>query len=758
MGLENRYKHEATPQIQQSLFAKTTIVLIEKQMRCEYSTMFGALIRSKAVSISLAAKLLTAATLVLGCGNGSLTADEVFIPKFAEMPELGDPPAPKPVAEPLLLSAAAIATNAMDNPIRIYSSPGNLRFREVPLREVPLHNGQTVDINRNSVEPNESGETEIESTSDVRAAAAGDERTWQVQHDNPLRKTNRAPSPLPAQTATSQLMPKDSTAIPVQPKISEPLAERASTPAPEISVTPIKSSEPKPLDEPNVDADEETKKPSQPPARVPWTDAQLVVPSQKKSESTSESDEVELKLSDTQDEVPPAPVGSRSQAAKPHSKKNFDPEDNDQPAQAESLKLSDGGAELESPTETENEPQANELLKLMLEQPSLAPNDSSLDNSGEAALSEKEPVKSSKPKASPLGPSSSGRATNPIAKSAAAPSQPVKLTQAALRLRPRIDAALNYYLLRPETNVERSPWAVFHAILPFGAEATLRADGRTVSAIGWMCFNGSCRGQRMFIPLKDGSFKPAVGAGLQGHDGQFLAILAQSKVAANYPLQVGRKRYTIENLIDYEMRTCQAKTELTFKLIALSHYLENDATWTNDQGETWNLERLVEEELAQPIIGAACGGTHRLMGLSYALKQRRTAGLPIDGQYARAEIFLKDFVDYAWTLQNPDGSFSTEWFEGRGNKSDLQRKLQTTGHIVEWLVFQLSDEELQSPSMLRALEFLTNCLVEQRQTDWKIGPRSHALHALALYQERVFGVRPGTRRNMAAAASRTKRW
>jgi hypothetical protein len=39
--------------------------------------------------------------------------------------------------------------------------------------------------------------------------------------------------------------------------------------------------------------------------------------------------------------------------------------------------------------------------------------------------------------------------------------------------------------------------------------------------------------------------------------------------------------------------------------------------------------------------------------------------------------------------------------------------------------------------------------VEQRQTDWKIGPRSHALHALAMYQERVFGVTMGSRRNMA---------
>jgi hypothetical protein len=755
MGRENKNKHEATPQIQQSLFAKITIDLIEKQMRCEYSMMFGTMIRSNAVCFSQAVKMLTVATMVLGACSYSLVADDVSIPKFAATPEIGVPPSPNLAPAISMLHDATPASTAMDNPVRGYSSPGNLRFREVPLREVPSNDSQTSVAKSDSSElPSEPAKIDIESTSDVRAATTNNERPWQVQQDNPLRKTTRATTALPAQPPAQQLTSKDNTAQVSQPKISEPNTKQALTSDTDMGLAPTKSVEPKPLEK----STDENRKPSQPTAAVPWTDAQLVVPSQEKSERDAESHEVELKWNDTQEESPPPTADSPSETEKPPVKKDFDPEDNDQPAQAESLKISDSGTELENPIEPENEPHASELLKLMLDQPSLAPNDSSADNSSESAATENNSGKPSTSNERPTGPSSRGRTTNPAAKSPEIPLQPKKVSQAALRLRPRIDAAMNYYLLRPETNVERSPWAVMHAILPYGAETTLRADGRTVSAIGWMSFNGSCRGQRMFIPLKDGSFKPAVGAGLQGHDGQFLAILAQSRVVANYPLQVGRKRYTIENLIDYEMRTCQAKTELTFKLIALSHYLENDATWTNDQGEAWNLERLVEEELSQPIIGAACGGTHRLMGLSYALKQRRIAGLPIDGQYARAEIFLKDFVDYAWTLQNPDGSFSTEWFEGRGNKSDLQRKLQTTGHIVEWLVFQLSDEELQSPRMLRALEFLTNCLVEQRQTDWKIGPRSHALHALALYQERVFGVRPGTRRNMAAAASRTKRW
>lgn len=457
-------------------------------------------------------------------------------------------------------------------------------------------------------------------------------------------------------------------------------------------------------------------------------------------------------------EQPPAPPGSKSDiqlVEKP--KRNFDPEDNehpeglkkekDSPADDMALKLSESKKPSEATVEESNEPAASELLKLIPDQ--------SQGNSSENLLKRADLGGKANAKSDISKPSSSS-----TAKREATPTQPTKtlpkLTQQVGRLKPKIDAALAYYLNRPEATVQRSPWAVMHAIIPFGVESTLKADGRTVNAIGWMCFNGSCRGQRIFQVTPTG-FKPALGAGLQGHEGQFLAILAQSKVAPEYPLQVGRKRYSVNDLIDYEMKTCKSKTELTFKLLSLSHYLPSDAQWQNEQGETWSIEKLVEEELAQPIVGAACGGTHRLMGLSYALNQRRAEGFPIEGHFARAQVFLNDFIDYAWTLQNPDGSFSTDWFEGRANQSDMQRKLQTTGHILEWLIFVLPEDQLQSPRVVRAVEFLLYCLVDQRQVDWKIGPRGHALHALSLYEERLFGAMPGQlRRQLTASGAKSK--
>ena len=78
--------------------------------------------------------------------------------------------------------------------------------------------------------------------------------------------------------------------------------------------------------------------------------------------------------------------------------------------------------------------------------------------------------------------------------------------------------------------------------------------------------------------------KPAAGVGVQGHFGQFLAILAQSHVKPDYPMMVDGKQFTLADLIEQEKATCVAGEELTFKLIALialsrfRRHLEHAAT------------------------------------------------------------------------------------------------------------------------------------------------------------------------------------
>lgn len=324
------------------------------------------------------------------------------------------------------------------------------------------------------------------------------------------------------------------------------------------------------------------------------------------------------------------------------------------------------------------------------------------------------------------------------------------LTPETTEFRDKIRRCLSHHYFHPETTAERSPWGVMHALIGFGVDTQLLAGGRKVNAIAWMCWNGPCYGMRLFT-VDQGRLYVRMGPGYQGHEGQFLAMMAQSRVRSDYAMKIDGHDLTIADLVRYEQLTCKSGTELTFKLIGLVHYLDSDATWKNFQGESWNLERLIAEELSQPVIGAACGGTHRMMGFSYAVRKRRERGEPLDGQWQRAKQYVDDYHEYAFKLQNADGSFSTNWFEGRGDAASIDRRLQTTGHMLEWLVYSLPKEQLADPRVVLSVDYLANLMLTNQNYNWEIGPKGHAIRALALFDERVFGGKPGERSTQLAA-------
>jgi hypothetical protein len=308
-------------------------------------------------------------------------------------------------------------------------------------------------------------------------------------------------------------------------------------------------------------------------------------------------------------------------------------------------------------------------------------------------------------------------------------------------LRSRLRSVLSFYYRKPLNTVEHDPWELMHAMLQYELHSRVRdggPNGPYMTLVGHLCFNRPSKRQQLMIINKDGKLEAEVGVGVQGHRGQFLAMLAQCNVSPEYPIRVGGQNLTIRDLIESEQRSCYAKTELTFKLIGLGHYLSSDATWVNDQGETWDIPRLIREERAQPIRGAACGGTHRLSGLSLAYRRREARGEPLDGEYAEAARFVNQYQAYALQLQNEDGSLSTEWFAGRGAEEDIERRLRTTGHILEWLVYTQTDEELQSFRTVRAVSYLTELLASHADQEWHLGSIGHAVHALVLYDKRVF--------------------
>ena len=327
-----------------------------------------------------------------------------------------------------------------------------------------------------------------------------------------------------------------------------------------------------------------------------------------------------------------------------------------------------------------------------------------------------------------------------------APRPPVN--QRFTRLKNRVTQTLAAYQRRPLNSAQHTPWEVMHGFIAFGIPSKVRVGGPSgdpVNSIGWMNSGGRCKGQVM-LATEDERLVAMRGVGVQGHQAQYLAILAQCRVALNSPIQVEGKAFTVADLVEEEKMACLSGTELTFALIGLSHYLPTDAEWTARDGQTWSLERLVAEEIEQPIRGAPCGGTHRLFGLSYACQRRLRSTGTLDGHYVRADHFVRDYQRFALTkLQNSDGSFSTEWFKYPADREDdIDRKVQTTGHILEWLVGSLEQDQLYQSRIVSAVEFLSSALLREPSRDWKLGPLGHALHALTIYQERVWGkVLPG---------------
>ena len=332
------------------------------------------------------------------------------------------------------------------------------------------------------------------------------------------------------------------------------------------------------------------------------------------------------------------------------------------------------------------------------------------------------------------------------------------MTSAMQARRDRIRQLLDFYFTKPLNTQEHSPWSIMHTMIGWGIDAQVRVggpQGRMVNATTWLANNGISDGVQL-LTVKEEEIRANNGPGLQGHDAQFLAMLAQTRVDPRIPISVLDKDFQIIDLIRSEQTTCQPSAELTFKLIGLSHYLTSDATWMAGDSQ-WDIPRLIRAEITAPINGVTCGGTHRLMSLKYAARKRRAEGKPVDGQWARAEKYTSDYVRHSFALQNRDGSFSSNFYRGKGEWGDNDRKMKTTGHALELVLFCVDSDQLQDRRITASVDYLWQMMARNRYNDWPKGPLGHALRALSLYDERVYGRAPGHRSRAVARRAALER-
>jgi len=315
----------------------------------------------------------------------------------------------------------------------------------------------------------------------------------------------------------------------------------------------------------------------------------------------------------------------------------------------------------------------------------------------------------------------------------------------------RIDEVLKHIRKR-DLLTDHGFWTIFHGILGMGPDDAVLLDLTTkkrVKAIDYIASGASVRGLE-FVPMADGLEVITMPMSVigQGHQDQFVAEMAEWNLSRDKKFIVNGKNYTFEDFIRQakahaSLTTNQAEgnpLELTWTIVIVSKYYGTDHHWTNNRGEKLSVEDMARYELSQPIgESAACGGTHRLWGLTWAYHLHRQAGGKKEGVWKDIADALDNYKRRAKEYQNGDGSFSTRYLAGPGNENDPTLRIATTGHIFEWLALAMTDPELRQPWVEKAADALTLMILEKSFESLDGGSLYHAAHGLELYRARVWG-------------------
>lgn len=357
---------------------------------------------------------------------------------------------------------------------------------------------------------------------------------------------------------------------------------------------------------------------------------------------------------------------------------------------------------------------------------------------------------------SELLPRSEGSAGDPNEAPGASASQSTVPSEdaAASELREALDRVLAAGQARRLSAVENGAWQVLHGILAYGKSCRIEAGGELVPAIDYLLEGGSLAGwdplpgdllpeELIGAPPRRGvRFELEAGTMTgQGHYDQWLAVLSQADLPVDTPLKIGAVTYTLGDALSQMLWDIPRNLafEYSWTLIAATAYLPTDHSWSARDGRRWSIEELVDSETRNSLTQAACGGTHRLIGLAMTVQRHLERGGHLTGVWLAANTRVREKIEDARRYQNSDGSFATSFLHRPGWSSDLSDVLRTTGHVLEFLAIAAPDESLRSAWVQGAASRLCQVLESTEQVDLECGALYHALHGAVLYRKRRFG-------------------
>lgn len=292
-------------------------------------------------------------------------------------------------------------------------------------------------------------------------------------------------------------------------------------------------------------------------------------------------------------------------------------------------------------------------------------------------------------------------------------------------------------------------WTVFHGILGLGPDLAIldRRSGKRVNALDYV-FSGDNRlgqiqGMR-FIPTRHG-LDVQVGPTFigQGHMDQFIGEIAQWGVPVDRKVVVHGLEYTLKDFVNEIKAHCYPhavpRQEWSWNIVVLAQYEGTKISWQNSRGETIHFTDLVRSELDANVHEQACGGTHLLFGLTWAYHKHRATGGKVEGIWKEVQDYLNLHRDLARKYQNPDGSFSSNYFRGPGATTNAKDRLGSSGHTLEWLAESMSDEELRQQWVQDAANAVSLMILDLQGAEMESGALYHAAHGLVIYYRRMFG-------------------
>lgn len=321
------------------------------------------------------------------------------------------------------------------------------------------------------------------------------------------------------------------------------------------------------------------------------------------------------------------------------------------------------------------------------------------------------------------------------------------------QIRDRLDEVIGFTLKgRILSTAKHAAWQIVHGILAYGPEYEVEHEGKVVRTIDFLCNGGKivgwnfkegdvldeATGRRGLVALVEPGTKTG-----QGHWDQWLGYMATWELPLEHKIVVDGKDHTLRDYAEQIRLDVHknAEHEFSWTLMCLSTYFSTTEKWKSSDGSEWELGDLLGFEVDNDLGDGPCGGSHRMTGITMAVQNHLKQGGKLEGNWAKADQFIKRAQKSAQDFQNPDGFFSTNYFLRGGETPEIAQNIGTSGHVFEFLAFSLPKERLLEPWMQNAMAAMCDLLEQTKELDIECGALYHAVHGLVVYRERLFGKR-----------------